>query len=354
MDIGSNSAQLQVVDASSGAPPLPAHAVKEPTLLAEELLPDGTLSATGIDRVAGAVGRAVDAAVRLGVDHLYPFVTAAVRDAANRDAVIDRVEAEAGVRPQFLSGEDEAGLTYFAARRWYGWSAGRLLLVDIGGGSMELALGRDVEPELAVSLPVGAGRMTRELLTEDPPPPRQLKAVRKRARETLSEVLDRLRWEGGPRRVVVTSKTFKQLARLAGAPPQRKGPFARRELKLADLRKQLTKLAAVPAAERARFRGVSRSRARQIVAGAVVAEATLTALDVTSVEVCPWALREGILLRHLEDVADTAALPLQPLARRPSATVRRLPTAHGATEPGPSTVESAGTPEERASGREDG
>jgi exopolyphosphatase/guanosine-5'-triphosphate,3'-diphosphate pyrophosphatase len=333
LDIGSNSAQLQVVDVSAGAPPLPAHAVKEPTLLAEELLPDGTLSETGIERVTAAVGRALDAAVRLGVDQLYPFVTAAVRDAVNREEVIDRIQAGAGIRPQFLSGEEEARLTYFAARRWYGWSAGRLLLIDIGGGSMELVLGRDVEPELALSLPLGAGRLTREFLTADPPTRKQLKDVRRHVRDTLSEVLDRLRWEGPPRRVVATSKTFKQLARLAGAPPQRKGPFVARELVVSDLREWVPRLARVPAAERSRLRGISRSRARQVVAGALGAEVTLSALDVPRVEICPWALREGILLRHLERVADTPALPLQPLTRHPDATVRRLHTAEDVPVP---------------------
>ncbi|SFW84352.1 Ppx/GppA phosphatase family protein [Amycolatopsis australiensis] len=324
LDIGSNSAQLQVVDVSAGAPPLPAHAVKEPTLLAEELLPDGTLGEAGVDRVAAAVTRAVGAAVRLGVDQLYPFVTAAVRDAANRDEVIDRIQAESGIRPQFLSGEEEARLTYFAARRWYGWSAGRLLLVDIGGGSMELVLGRDEEPELAISLPLGAGRLTREFLTADPPTRKQLKAVRRHVRDTLSEVVDRLRWEGPARRVVATSKTFKQLARLTGAPPQRKGPFAPRELTVEQLRKWIPRLAAMPAAERAGLRGISRPRARQIVAGAVAAEVTLSVLDTPGAEICPWALREGILLRHLERVADTPELPLQPLTRHPDATVRPL------------------------------
>jgi exopolyphosphatase/guanosine-5'-triphosphate,3'-diphosphate pyrophosphatase len=280
-----------------------------------------------VDRVTTAVGRAVDTAVRLGVDQLYPFATAAIRDAANRDEVIDRIEAASGIRPQFLSGEEEARLTYFAAHRWYGWSVGRLLLLDIGGGSMELVQGRDVHPDVAISLPLGAGRLTREFLSADPPKRKELKALRRHVRNTLSEVLDRLRWEGNPRRVVATSKTFKQLARLGGAPAQRKGPFVRRELSLDELRRWVPKLAAMPADERARLRGVSKSRARQIVAGAVAAETTMTALDVRTVEVCPWALREGILLRHLEEFTDSPALPLQALSRTPGASVRRLPPA---------------------------
>ncbi|GAB3375847.1 Ppx/GppA phosphatase family protein [Amycolatopsis echigonensis] len=327
LDIGSNSAQLQVVDVVAGAPPLSTHAVKEPTLLAEELLPDGTLSERGIERAAAAVGRAVAAAVRLDVDQLYPFVTAAIRDAVNRDLVIERIAEASGIRPQYLSGEEEGRLTYLAAHRWYGWSAGRLLLVDIGGGSMEIAFGRDVEPELAVSLPLGAGRLSREFDAAEQTSRRQLKAMRKHVRGTLSEVTDRLRWEGTPRRAVATSKTFKQLARLAGAPPQRKGPFVRRSLSRADLKEIVPRLAKLTSAERARLRGVSQARSGQILAGALVAEATMAALDVDSVEVSPWALREGIMLRHLEAVAERPALSLQPLSRSDSATVVPLSTA---------------------------
>lgn len=75
------------------------------------------------------------------------FTTSAVRDATNRDEILDRVEAESGVRPQFLTGVDEGRLTYLAVHQWYGWSAGRQLILDIGGGSMEIVFGRDAEPE---------------------------------------------------------------------------------------------------------------------------------------------------------------------------------------------------------------
>lgn len=324
LDIGSNSAHLQMVDVASGAPPLPAHALKEPTVLGEEILPDGSLSESGTRRVTNAVSKAIRAAHQFEVDYLYPFVTAAVRDATNRDEVLDRIERVAGVRPQFLSGEQEARLTYLAAHRWYGWSAGRILLLDIGGGSMEIALGRDAQPELALSLPLGAGRLTRALLTADPPTKDQLKQLRKHVRATLSEVADRFLWEGDPRQAVATSKTFKQLARLAGAPPERKGPFVPRTLASNDVRSWIPKLAALPAARRAKFRGISSSRARQIVAGAVVAEETMVALDIKSVEICPWALREGIVLRHLETMTEPGDLPLVPLGRGADATVTAL------------------------------
>lgn len=315
LDIGSNCAQLQVVDAYPGAPPLPTHAVKEPTLLGEAFQPDGTIDDAGVDRVVAAVGRAVRAASGMAVDELYVFGTSAIRDANNRAEIIELIERDCGVCPDFLSGEQEARLTYLAVHRWYGWSARRLLMLDIGGGSMEIVLGRDAVPEFAVSLPLGAGRLTRRFLAqEDPPSDAQLTVLHRHVKDNLREVADRLRWEGDPHRVVVTSKTFKQLARLAGAPPQRKGPFVRRSLHRRDVTEWLPRLAAIPAAERARLRGVSESRSRQIVAGAVVARTAMRMLDIRRAEVCPWALREGIILRHLHNLGAAEPEPLPRLA----------------------------------------
>src|SRR5579863_8951928 len=96
LDIGSNSAQLQVFEVRPGAPPLPTHAVKEPTLHGGAFDADGAITQAGISRVVAAVRRAMRAARRLGVQQLYVFTTSAVRDAANRDLVLDRVESEAG------------------------------------------------------------------------------------------------------------------------------------------------------------------------------------------------------------------------------------------------------------------
>jgi len=312
---------------AAGGPPLPAQAVKEPTLLSEEMLPDGSISEAGINRVCAGVSLALRVAEQQGIDNLYTFVTSAIRDATNRDEVLDRVDAATGVRPQYLSGDEEARLTYLAVHRWYGWSAGRLLLLDIGGGSMEIVLGRDAEPQLAISLRLGAGRMTREFVSSDPPSRAQLKTMRRHIRETLGEVADRVRWEGDPRRVVATSKTFKQLARLSGAPPQRKGPFVRRVLTRRDVHTWIDRLAKLSAEERSRLPGVSAARARQILAGAIVADLTMMSLDIDAVEVCPWALREGIVLRHLESMAYTTPFslrPLQPPTAEPTATVTQL------------------------------
>ncbi|MGW0160195.1 Ppx/GppA phosphatase family protein [Mycobacterium sp. NPDC003323] len=316
LDIGSNSAQLQIVDVTAGGPPLPAQAIKAPTLLGGEVEPDGSISDKGVQRAAEAVRAAIETGDRHGIDELYVFVTSAIRDATNRELVLDRIEQAGGIRSQYLSGDEEARLTYLAVHRWYGWSAGKLLLLDIGGGSMEIVLGRDAEPQLAISLPLGAGRLTRRFLPDDPPTRAQIKSMRRYIGETLGEIADRVRWEGDPRRVVATSKTFKQLCRLAGGAPQRKGPFVHRGFTRQDVQKWVPRLSAMTAAEREKLRGVSAPRAPQILAGAILADRTMAALDVDAVEVCPWALREGIVLLHLESMERIMPCSLQPVKRR--------------------------------------
>jgi exopolyphosphatase / guanosine-5'-triphosphate,3'-diphosphate pyrophosphatase len=179
---------------------------------------------------------------------------------------------------------------------------------------MEIVLGRDAEPELALSLPLGAGRLTRRFLPDDPPGREQLARLRRHVNATLREVSDRVLWEGVPERAIGTSKTFKQLARLSGAPGQRKGPFVRRSLTAGDLAASIPRLAALRARERARLQGVSRPRSRQILAGAVVARAAMKALGVAAVDVCPWALREGIILHYLQTTLNQSFdLPLRSL-----------------------------------------
>lgn len=314
LDVGSNSAQLQVVDAYPGAPPLPSHTVKVPTKLGQAFNANGEIDDAGVERVVRAVVRAMRAARQFVVEQLFAFATSAVRDATNRDELLERINRRAGLHLQFLTGEDEARLTYLAVHRWYGWSAGRLLVVDIGGGSTEVALGRDVEPDVALSLPLGASRLTRSFLTDDPPTDKQLKALRREIRTCLRDVSDRLRWEGPPSTAVATSKTLKQLARLAGEPPQRNGPFVPRALTKKDVGQWLPRLAGITARQRATLRGVSKPRARQIVAGTMVAEEAMAALGLSELQICPWALREGVILHYLQSSMETSQpLPLQPI-----------------------------------------
>jgi exopolyphosphatase / guanosine-5'-triphosphate,3'-diphosphate pyrophosphatase len=298
LDVGSNSAHLKVVDLWPGAAARPVRSVKCPTLLAGAIGTDGRIRACGVERLLTAVGVTARAAQAAQVDELIAFATASVRDAANREAVIARVTAETGVRLGFLSGRDEARLTFLAARDWYGYSAGTMLLMDIGGGSTEIAYGDGEEPALALSLPLGAGRLTRAFLPGDPPRAKDVRRLRRHVYDGLSMIGEEIRRLPAPLRVVATSKTFKQLATLTGAPGSGAGPHARRVLCRDALRDRLPRLVEADDRRRAKLRGISKARVHQIVAGAIVAEALLTTFDLDSAEICPWALREGITSRR--------------------------------------------------------
>ncbi len=307
LDVGSNTVHLLVVDAHRGAHPWPAHSEKAVLRLAEQIGPDGALTDAGADALVKAVGLAREAATGLETDDLLAFATSAVRDAANSTEVLARVRDETGVRLEVLSGADEARLTFLAVRRWFGWSAGRLLVLDIGGGSLEIAAGIDENPDAAFSLPLGAGRLTRDRLRITPdsttaPPAELVDELREYVEGQLDAVSGDL-VEAGWDRPVATSKTFRTLARLAGAAPSGAGLWARRRLTRSGLRQVLGFIRHIPPAQLAELDGVSVGRAHQLVAGAVVADAVLRRLDIDTLDVCPWALREGVILRRLDQLA---------------------------------------------------
>src|SRR5262245_2465765 len=171
LDVGSNTVHLLVVDAHLGAPPVPAFSDVTELRLAELLDSKGAIGTDGARQLAAYVREAAAMAEDKGVEEMLAFATSAIRDAPNGEAVIAKIRSTAGVDLQVVSGEDEARLTFFAVRRWYGWSSGRLLVLDIGGGSLEVATGSDEEPDAVNSLPLGAGRLTRDMLPVDPPDP---------------------------------------------------------------------------------------------------------------------------------------------------------------------------------------
>ncbi|WP_367044080.1 Ppx/GppA phosphatase family protein [Streptomyces sp. Je 1-332] len=307
LDVGSNTVHLLVVDAHPGARPLPAYSHKADLRLAQLLDEAGAIGPEGVDRLVGTVRDAMEAAEDKGVEDLLPFATSAVREASNADQVLARVREETGVDLQVLTGAEEARLTFLAARRWFGWSAGKLLVIDIGGGSLEIAYGIDEEPDAAVSLPLGAGRLTSAWFRHDPPDPADVKALRRHARAQIARTVGEFTRFGAPDHVVATSKTFKQLARLAGAARSADGLYVQRELKRKSLEDWVPQLAAMTTAERSELPGVSEGRAGQLLAGALVAEGAMDLFGVETLEICPWALREGVILRRLDHLPSTGA-----------------------------------------------
>jgi exopolyphosphatase / guanosine-5'-triphosphate,3'-diphosphate pyrophosphatase len=300
LDVGSNTVHLLLVDAHQGSAPVPASKLKMPLRMAEHLSADGTVDESAIHQLIDFIREGQQLSEDMGATELMAFATSAIRDAPNGDDVLERIRVSTGLHVDVLSGDDEARMTFLAVRRWFGWSTGRLLVVDIGGGSLELAAGTDEAPDVAVSLPLGAGRMTRQFLAGDPPSAAEVRELRKFVRASIADVVGRMKRVGEPRIAAATSKTLRQLARIAGAAPSSEGMYVRRTLTREDLALWTPKLASMTAKERQTLPGVSEGRSRQLLAGAIVAEASMELLDLDELVICPWAMREGIILQRID------------------------------------------------------
>lgn len=296
LDVGSNTIHLQVMDAHPGARPTPATNYKVELRLTEYLDSDGAISAEGISLLHKAIGESVAHARDNETDEILAFATSAVRDAKNGTSIISEINEKHGIELEILEGDEEATMTFLAVRRWLGWSAGKLLVLDIGGGSLEIASGVDENPEATLSLPLGAARLTRDYLSGDPYASKSLKALEKYVQESLSKFIPKTLKAHDANHFVATSKTFRTLARITANWYGDNPKFLEKN----SLEKAIPRLAEMTDKARADLPGVSNSRARQIVAGAVVAYSVMDELEVDEVEICPWALREGIVLRRLD------------------------------------------------------
>ena len=227
-----------------------------------------------------------------------------MREAANGPEVIARIEAALGQPLQVLGGETEARFTFLAVRRWFGWAAGQILLFDIGGGSLEIAAGADELPEAAASVPLGAGRMTIAHLPDDPPGEAAVERLREHARETLAPVAESFRAARPARTTSSARRRRSARSRSSSAIrcPDGRGSSGCCSPAHRSARGFRGSRASPPRRGRS-CPGITADRTFQIVAAAVVLHEAMTAMEVDELEVSPWALREGVLLRYIESLS---------------------------------------------------
>lgn len=295
LDVGSNTVHLQIMDAHHGSAPIPYQSFKEEIRLAEFLTDSGDLSSDGVNTLLATLNRLKNQARDIKIDETLAFATSAIREANNSEKVLEAVLDETGIDLQVLSGEDEARFTFLAVRRWVGWSAGDVVLLDIGGGSLEIARGEQENPQYSNSVMLGASRMTRQFLTGDPFTEKSLKKLEKHIEETLRTLKNEV-GDTSKCTAIGTSKTFRTLRRIQ----ENYLPELGKDLKLEGIQKITGKLQSMSHSQRADLPGVSNSRARQIVAGAMVAQKAMESLGIEKLTQCPWALREGIVLQRLD------------------------------------------------------
>lgn len=295
LDVGSNTIHLQVIDGHRGAKPMHNSSFKTELRLTDYLDSAGRINEDGVSSLSNVISDSIAEAERLNTDEILAFATSAIREATNGPEIIERLNNDLGIDLQVLSGEEEASFTFLAVRRWLGWSSGDLLVIDVGGGSLEIAAGSDESPEIAHSYPVGAGRMTRQLLSGDPYSSKSLNALEEHLEKTLALMIEEI----SPYRTfraIGTSKTLRTLSRLTseflGDPS---GVIHRKSLETMTKR-----LMAMTLAERASLPRVTPARAQQLVAGAMLVRYLFKELNLATIEICPWALREGVVLRRID------------------------------------------------------
>lgn len=314
IDVGSNSIHMVVVEASGRGSLRVLDREKEMVRLGAETLRTGHLTRRAMDRGLETLRRYRQIADSRRVEKMIAVATSAIREARNGDRYLARIGREVRVWPRIISGEEEARLIHRAVAHSVHLADARALILDVGGGSVELILGGGAEVEWAASEKAGVLRLAERFAPSDPlAGPDEARLVR-HIRETLGPHLDRARADA-PARLVGTSGTILAVGALAhvmeaGRPPESLHHLTVRAQAVREARRRLV---AMGLKERLKLPGLDPSRADIIVAGAVLLDEMLTRLEAREITLCEWALREGVLLdyvhSHRRSLARAASIP---------------------------------------------
>lgn len=313
IDIGSNSIRQIVADVSADGAIQVVDEMKAAPRLATGLAASGRLSDIAIRAAIEAVERMATLARELGASHVDVVATSAVRDASNAAAFIAEVQRVTGLRVRVLDGVEEARLSFRSAVAHFDMGVGRTVVLDIGGGSLELALSAEGVIERLASLPFGAIRLTEEFLA-DGISPRAVRRLRRAINGEVRAAVPRRDWRGA--RLIGSGGTF---TNLAGIHLARQGILTARSvhdahIPRADLEHILDMLADMSADERRDVPGLNPERADIIVAGLAVAAEVLRRLESHELVVSRYGIREGLLLEAAR-VVPTIADPGEARAR---------------------------------------
>ncbi len=296
IDIGSNSIRQIVADVTPEGVITVVDEMKAAPRLGADIERTGVLGSQAMQRAAEAIGRMATLARQLGAHRIDAVATSAVRDATNSGEFVARVKQEAGLQVRVIDGADEARLSYLSALAHFDLGVGRTVVMDIGGGSLELAMAADGVLDNLVSLPFGALRLTERYLSGGATR-KALRRLRRDVRDGLRDVLPRRDWRGA--QIIGSGGTF---ANLAGLHLARRGMLTARNVHATsvprvDVEHILDVLAAMPSDERRGVAGLNPERADIIVAGLAVAAEVLARVEARDVNVSRYGIREGLLLQ---------------------------------------------------------
>lgn len=312
IDVGSNSIRLLIAkyDPTTGLSPIDE--IKAQPRLAQGLAATGKLDPEAMERAISALRRMADVCRRRGATRVVAVATAAVREAKNGAAFVERVREELDLPLQVISTEREAQLSYRSVRHHFRLENSKTLIADIGGGSLELVGAVNGLVELSRSLPYGAVRLTEQFIPGKRAQHREVTALRKHLDKRLTRQLPKRAWTGA--RVIGSGGTFTNLGRMAvarrgGDPTQ---PVHGIEVSVAEVEHLLEWLSTRTPLQRRAVAGLNPERADIILAGLAVIASLLQRLDAGSVTVSAYGLREGLLWEMVGASAATVA-PIDPM-----------------------------------------
>jgi exopolyphosphatase / guanosine-5'-triphosphate,3'-diphosphate pyrophosphatase len=313
IDVGSNSIHMIVAQADADGGITTLWRLKEPVGLGRLSFPSRRLTADAMNRAITVLERFQKAAQQRQAEKIVAVATSAVREAENGGDLIERVRRQLGLHLRVVSARDEARLIYLAVRHAIPMRSPHLM-IDIGGGSVEFIVGDDKHASLLESRKLGAARMTARFVKSDPISEEDHRQLVKHYDKELAPLIKQIE-ALHPVKVIGTSGTLENLAAMCGSEPHQNGDKDNHPqvIERARFEKLLADLLESSAKDRARIRGLDDQRKDQIVAGAVLVSELFRGLRLKRIEICPSALREGILLdylsRHLPDVAIRRQLP---------------------------------------------
>jgi len=309
IDIGSNSIHLVIAEVERDGRFRILDRAKENTRLGSRTLSEGRLSEEAMDAGVRTLAAFQTLADRQRVVRVQAVATCAVREAANGGEFVQRVKHETGMRVVVIPGREEARLITLGVAHALDLRHEPSVILDVGGGSVELILTEDGKPVALHSVKLGVTRLSERFLDEDPPSPKKLKALVAHVAATLDPIVDEFR-RRGVSRIIGTSGTMLNLIALAG---HRRGAFSADHLdnyevspdEISTLRRQLERS---DRRTRLQLKGLDSKRVDLIVPGAIIADHVLRNSGATRFVGCTWALREGVLLdfivRHPRKIAD--------------------------------------------------
>lgn len=313
IDVGSNSIHMVVAQADSDGGVTTLWRMKESVGLGRMSFPSHRLSKVAMDSAVAVLARFKQAANQRQAEKIVTIATSAVREATNGGDLIERARRELGLSVKVVSAREEARLIYLAVRHAMSLKSNPHLIVDIGGGSVELIVADERRAQILESRKLGAARMTARYVHTDPISPQDLAALRRHYDRELSPLYDSIN-AIKPISAIGTSGTLENLAAMCGSPTVTNGDKdVHGIIERGKFEKLLAELIESDTKHRAKMRGLDDQRKDQIVAGAVLVGELFTKLKLKRIVLCGSALREGILLdylaRHIPDLAIRRDVP---------------------------------------------